>query len=305
LELRVLRYFLAVAREESISAAADYLHLTQPTLSRQLMDLEEELGAKLFVRGNRKVTLTEEGMRLRRRASEILSLVEKAELEFRETEDQLRGEIHIGAGETDAIHLIAKAAREVQLRHPQIRYHLYSGNAEEVSEKLDKGLLDFGVLVEPINPKKYDDLRLPVTANWGVLIRKDDPMAEKEVIRPEDLVDKPLIVSKQMLDRGDLAHWSGKNEDMLQITVSYNLIYNASIMAEKGMGYALSLDHLVNTSCESKLCFRPLEPKLEIGLMLVWKKYTIFSPAAEYFLETLRRILEEERKEQNEESSDY
>ena len=294
MELRVLRYFLAVAREESISAAAEYLHLTQPTLSRQLMDLEAELGTKLFLRGNRRVTLTEDGMRLRRRAGEILSLVEKTELEFRETEEQIHGEIYIGAGETDALHLLAQAARDLQIRHPHIRYHLFSGNAEEVTERLDKGLLDFGLLVEPVDLKKYDYLKLPARNFWGVLLRKDCALAQKPCICPEDLWELPLIVSREAMARGDLPHWLGKEPEELNLIANYNLLFNASILVEEGMGVALCLDHLVNTTGSSVLCFRPLEPRLTVGLDLVWKKYAVSSTAAELFLDTLRHRLETE-----------
>ncbi len=291
MELRVLRYFLAVAREESISAAAQSLHLTQPTLSRQLMELEAELGTQLFVRGNRKVTLTEEGMRLRRRASEILSLVEKTELEFRETEEQIRGKVYIGAGETCAMHLIARAARELSVCHPMIRYHLYSGNAQEVAERLDQGLLDFGVLIEPADLKKYDYLDLPTADTWGVLLRKDHPLAQKTCIQPKDLHNEPLILSRQSLVDESFFHWLGKEEADLNIAATYNLLYNASIWVEEGLGCAVCLDRLISIAPDSGLCFRPLEPKQQVRLHVVWKKYTVFSPAAEHFLDTLRGVL--------------
>ena len=173
MELRVLRYFLAVAREENISAAAEYLHLTQPTLSRQLMDLEEELGKKLFIRGNRKITLTDDGVLFRKRAGEIIELVEKTELEFRSSDEVIAGDIYIGGGETESMRLIARTARVMQTRYPGVRYHLYSGNADDVGERLDKGLLDFGVIIEPFDRKKYDSLRLPAANRWGVLMRRD------------------------------------------------------------------------------------------------------------------------------------
>lgn len=288
MEIRVLRYFMAVAREESISGAAEYLHLTQPTLSRQLMDLEEELGKKLFLRGNRKVTLTEDGLLLRKRAGEILDLIEKTESEFREPEESIAGDIYIGAGETAAMRLIAETTMELQARHPQIRYHLFSGNADDVMERLDKGLLDFGILIEPVDLKKYDYLKLPATDVWGVLMRADSPLAEKESIRPEDLWNVPLLTSRQSMAKRDLSNWLRRDFDALNVVTTYNLLFNAALMVEKGMGYALTLDKLVDGMAVNGLCFRPLEPKLEVGLDIVWKKYQVFSKATEQFLETLQ-----------------
>ena len=210
MELRVLRYFLAVAREESISGAAQFLHLTQPTLSRQLMELEEELGKQLFVRGNRRVTLTEDGVLFRKRADEILALVDKATMEMTADEENIAGDIYIGAGETDAMRLIAREAKKLRARYPQIRYHLHSGNAEDVSERLDKGLLDFGLLIEPVDLKKYDYLRLPAADTWGVLMRRDHPLAAKELVSPGDLVKLPLLVS-QLTDSWEaLCGWLGR-----------------------------------------------------------------------------------------------
>ena len=289
MEVRVLRYFLAVAREESISGAADSLHLTQPTLSRQLMDLEAELGRKLLIRGSRKVTLTEEGVLLRKRAEEILDLMEKTRSELCETDEaDITGDIYIGGGETDAMRLIARTAKELQAAYPRIRYHLYSGNGEDVSERLDKGLLDLGILVEPFDMKKYDSIQLPATDIWGVLMRKDSPLAEKEYIQPEDLWELPLLTSRQTMAQKELMAWLGREHEELHIVSTYTLIYNASLMVEEGLGYALSLDKLINTTGDSALCFRPLRPKLEVGLDIVWKKYQVFSPATAKFLERLQ-----------------
>ena len=289
MEVRVLRYFLAVAREESISGAADSLHLTQPTLSRQLMDLEAELGRKLLIRGSRKGTLTAEGGLLRQRAEEILDLMEKTRSELCETDEaDITGDIYIGGGETDAMRLIARTAKELQAAYPRIRYHLYSGNGEDVSERLDKGLLDLGILVEPFDMKKYDSIQLPATDIWGVLMRKDSPLAEKEYIQPEDLWELPLLTSRQTMAQKELMAWLGREHEELHIVSTYNLIYNASLMVEEGLGYALSLDKLINTTGDSALCFRPLRPKLEVGLDIVWKKYQVFSPATAKFLERLQ-----------------
>lgn len=288
-ELRVLRYFLAVAQEESISGAAEYLHLTQPTLSRQLMDLEAELGKKLFIRGNRKVSLTEDGVLLRKRASEIVELVEKTESEFWGTEEAVAGDICIGGGESDAMRLIARTARELQCAYPGIRYHLFSGNANEVCERLDRGCLDFGILLEPGDLKRYDYIQLPVTDRWGALMRKDSPLAEKAFLTPEDLRDKPLLLSRQSIGRDSLSAWFGQEHASLRVAATYNLIYNASLMVEEGLGYAMALDRLVNTTGDSQLCFRPLEPKLEVRLYVVWKKFQVFSKAAAKFLTALQK----------------
>lgn len=287
MEVRVLRYFLAVAREENISAAAEFLHITQPTLSRQLMDLEEQLGKKLFLRGSRRITLTKEGMLLRKRAEEIISLVEKTAAELHAPDETISGDVYLGAGETDAMRMIAKIAKELQCEYPKIKYHLFSGNADDVTERLDKGLLDFGVLIEPANVQKYDFLRLPAVDVWGILMRKDSPLAALDQIRPENLWDAPLIVSRQTLVSREISRWIKKDFDKMNVTATYNLIYNASLMVEEGFGYALCLDKLINITGDSKLCFKPLAPGLEAGLNIVWKRYQIFSKAAELFLKKL------------------
>lgn len=284
MDIRVLRYFLAVTREESISGAAEALHMTQPTLSRQLMDLEDEIGKKLLIRGNRRITLTEEGMLLRKRATEIIDLVEKTENELTAPDEVVSGNIYIGGGETDAMRLIARIATDLQKDCPHIRYHLFSGNADDVTERLDKGLLDFGILIEPADMKKYDYIRLPASDIWGLLMPKDSPLAAHSTVRPEDLWALPIITSRQTTMSNAFSGWLGKEFEKLDIAATYNLVYNASLMVDEGMGYALCLDKLVNTSADSRLCFRPLEPKLEVHLDIVWKKYQVFSGAAERFL---------------------
>lgn len=293
MELRVLRYFLAVAREETISAAAESVYVTQPTLSRQMMELEEELGKTLFLRGKRKITLTEEGMFLRKRAQEIVALVEKTESEFNAQEETIGGTVTIGGAETDAMRLIARAAHRLQKAHPHVQYQLFSGNAEDVSEKLDKGLVDFGVFIEPADLSKYDFIRLPMKDTWGILMRKDSPLAAKKAIQPEDIHGLPLLCSKQIMVKNEISGWMGDSCDKLQSSISYNLLYNASLMVEEGMGYALCLDKIIHTSGASPLCFRPLEPRLEVGLAVAWKKYQIFSKAAEKFLAFLQQEIKQ------------
>ena len=290
MELRVLQYFLAVAREQNISAAAQSLHLTQPTLSRQLKELEEELDKQLMVRGNRKIILTEEGMLLRKRAEEILELVNRTEQELARSDDAVSGDIYIGTGETDGVRQLARTAKQLQENCPGIRFHIVSGDAVDVCERLDKGLLDFGVLLGDIDKIKYRYLELPMKDTWGVLMRRDSPLSARETVSPRDLWDKPLILSRQVDNKSGLYRWLGKEPSELHTVATYNLIYNASLMVDEGMGYAFTLDKLVNTT-GSNLCFRPLRPRLELGMYLVWKKSQIFSRAAELFLEHLQAHL--------------
>lgn len=285
MEFRVLEYFLAVAREQSISGAAEFLHLSQPTLSRQLKDMEDELGKQLFIRGNRHITLTEEGMLLRKRAEEIVDLVHKTEEDIKFSDEVISGSVYIGAGETDAVRLIAKAAQKLQKEYPLIRYHIFSGDAPDVAERLSKGLLDFGILFDPIDLSKFEHMKIPIKDTWGVLMRKDSPLAEKGAITPQDLWDKPLIVSRQQEETSSLSKWMIKPFAKLNVAASYNLVYNASLMVDEGIGYALCLDKLINVSGNSNLCFRPLYPKLEAEMHFVWKRYQVLSKAAEKFLE--------------------
>lgn len=292
MEIRVLRYFLAIAREGSITNAANFLHVTQPTLSRQIRDLEEELGQKLFTRSSHHMTLTAEGMILRKRAEEIVSMVDKTEAEFNSMENVVSGDIYIGGGETDAMKLVAQIARELRMNYPGIHYHLYSGNSEDVTERLDKGLLDFGILIQPADISKYDYINIPAKDTWGVAMRRDSPLAVKEVIRKEDLLNVPLICSRQVISgerRGnEFVEWFGEDFEKLDIVTTFNLVYNAAIMVEAGVGYAVTIDKIANTTGNSNLCFRPLEPRLDSGLDIIWKKYQVFSSAAELFLNKLR-----------------
>lgn len=294
MELRVLQYFLAVAREQSIVRAAESLHLSQPTLSTQIRNMEEELGKQLLIRGtkgSRKVTLTEEGMILRKRAEEILDLVKKTEKEITCSDEIIIGDIYIGAGETDAMRIIAKAAKKLQKDYPGIHYHLSSGNATFVKERLDKGLLDFGIVFGEVDLIKYNAIRIPAKDVWGVLMRKDSPLASKEVISPEDLWDKPLILSQQENRGGDIMQWLKKQAGELNITATFNLIFNASILVDEGLGYAISFDRIINTTGNSNLCFRPLTPKVEAEMNLIWKKYQILSKPAEKFITILKEQL--------------
>ena len=292
MELRVLRYFLTIAREGSITNAANVLHVTQPTLSRQIHVLEEELGQRLFVRGSRNMSLTAEGMILRKRAEEIISMVDKTEAEFHSMSNVVSGDIYIGGGETEAVKLIAQIVCELRTAYPEIHYHLYSGNAEDVTERLDKGLLDFGLLIQPADISKYDYFNIPARDTWGVIMRKDIPLAKKETIRKEDLLNVPLICSRQVISeerhRNEFAEWFGEDFDKLDIVTTFNLVYNAAIMVEAGVGYAITIDKIANTTESSSLCFRPLEPQLDSGLNIIWKKDQVFSAAAALFFKKLR-----------------
>ncbi len=289
MEFRVLQYFLAVAREQSISGAAEFLHLSQPTLSRQLKELEEELGKQLFIRGNRRITLTDEGMLLRKRAEEIVDLVRKTEDEITVSDETITGDIHIGTGETDAMRLIIKAAQHLKEEYPEIHYHISSDDAQDVVERLDKGLIDFGVLIGQVDISKYDYIPFQIQDTWGVLMQQDSPLAKKDYIVPEDLWDKPIIISRQVVDNSDLGKWLQRKMSSLNIVATYNLIYNGSLMVDEGLGYALCLDKLINMTGNSHLCFRPLKPELKVNLNIVWKKYQVFPKAAEKFLEQIQR----------------
>lgn len=293
MEIRVLQYFLAIAREQSISGAAEFLHISQPTLSRQIKDLEDEFGKQLFIRGNRKITLTEEGMLLRRRAEEIINLARKTEKEIMNNESVITGDIYIGAGETAAIAYVAKAAALLKKQHPDIHYHFSSDDAIDILEQLDKGLIDFGIIIGSIDKAKYDYHLLPVKDTWGILMRKDSPLADKEYIEADDLNRLPLILSRQINDNHNIASWFPKSISKYNIASTYNLVYNATYMAAEGNGYILTLDKLINTSGDSKLCFRPLFPKVETEIYIIWKKYQMFSKAAEEFIKVLRQIIDQ------------
>lgn len=290
MELRVLQYFLAVAQEQSISAAAQSLHLTQPTLSRQLRELEEELGKQLMIRGSRKITLTEEGVLLRKRAEEILDLVSRTEREVTQSDEAIAGDVYIGTGETDGVRQLARVAKQIQQDYPDVRFHIVSGDAVDVCDRLEKGLLDFGVLLGDIDRTRYNYLPLPMKDTWGVLMRRDSPLAGQQTVSPAQMWDKPLILSRQVDNKSGLYRWLGKEPTQLNTVATYNLIYNASLMVDEGMGYAFTLDKLVNT-IGSNLCFRPLQPKLELGMHLVWKKSQVFSKAAGLFLDCLQAYL--------------
>lgn len=287
MELRVLRYFLEVAREENITKAAGYLHVSQPTLSRQLKDLEEELGKKLFVRSNYSIKLTDEGMLLRKRAEDILDMVDKTTDEFKSLDDVSGGDIHIGCAESDGFKFFVQAAKDLQKEYPRIRYHFYSSGTDAVNERLDKGLLDFAIIVQEVDLSKYNYLKIPTMDSWGVIMRKDSPLAKRSHIHLDELYDLPLICSRQGLTE-DMPRWFGELQDKLHIIATYDLLFNASVMVRERFGYALGFDGLVNTGVDSDLCFKPLEPALESPMYIIWKKYQVFTPIASILLRELQ-----------------
>lgn len=285
MEIRVLRYFLAVAQEGSVTRAARALHLTQPTLSRQIRELEEELGQTLFSRGGRELSLTREGLLLRQRAEEIVGLAEITEKEFRSLgEKTVSGDLSLGCGESKALSFVTDALKVLQDEHPLIIPHFFSGNGEIVMDRLDKGLLDFAVLMGAENTERYYSLPLPNHDTWGLLMDKDDPMAQKKAIMAEDLLDIPLILSSQSLSRDELSGWLGFPMSRLHIAATYTLLFNGSLMVRSGLGYALCFDHIAPSGKDSPFAFRPLTSPLS----LVWKKHQILSAPAEAFLAKIR-----------------
>lgn len=289
MELRVLKYFLMVAREKNITKAAEQLYITQPTLSRQLSQLEDELGVKLFHRGQHGITLTEDGMLLRRRALEIVALSDKVERELSHAADVLSGEIAIGSGETKNIQTLAGIMAEFRREHPDVTFDIYTATADDIKERLEKGLVDVGVLVEPVDISQYHFLRLPGKERAGVLVRTDSPLAEKSVIHPADLVDTPLLMVKRPYLRNEMSNWLGEYYDQMEIAATYNLIYNAAIMVKNHMGVALCIE------LESQfdgLCFRPFYPTREIGNVIVWKKEQALPAAMRAFIEHIKKCLQ-------------
>lgn len=292
MELRVLQYFLAIAREQSIIKAAQSLHLSQPTLSTQIKKLEEELGKQLLIRGSngsRKVTLTNEGLILKKRAEEILDLVKKTENEITVSNQIIKGDVYIGTGETDAIRIIARITKKLHTKYPQIHYHFSSGNADFVTEQLDKGLIDFGIVFGNFDLNKYDAIKLPAKDVWGVLLPRNASLAKKEAISVTDLIGLPLIVSHQKNQDKELNDWFGEIKKF-NIVATYNLLFNASLLVDEGLGYAIGLDKIINTSGNSRLCFRPLIPKMEIEMHLIFKKHQVFSKAAKEFLKEMTKL---------------
>lgn len=286
MEIRVLKYFLMAAREENITKAAELLHITQPTLSRQLQQLEEKLGVKLFQRSNHSIRLTEDGMLLKRRAQEIVALTDKTEKEFQHKEESVSGEISIGSGETKSVHELAEIISLFREEYPAVSYDFYTANADDIKERLDKGLLDIGLLAEPVDISKYNFVRLNGRERWGILVREDSVLAAKEYVKPEDLLEIPLLMVRRPLVQSELAGWFDNYYDQIHIVGTYNLINNAAVMVEKGIGCALCFNLGVTFD---KLRFVPLLPAVETGAVIVWKKNQIASQAVYKFIDFLKK----------------
>lgn len=288
MEIRVLRYFLETAREGNMTRAAQRLHISQPTMSKQLKELEEELGAKLFTRSNYSIHLTEAGMLLRERAEDIVSLADKTLEEFRTLDEIGKGGFYIGAAESDAVRYFTETVHRLQQKHPGIRCNIYSGNMEDVCEKLDKGVLDFAIIMSYVDLAKYNYLPLPASDTWGVIMRRDDPLSDRSSLSVRDLIGLPLLCSRQWLDQ-DFPQWFGLETEDANIVATWNLTYNASVMVKTGMGYAITYDKLADTSENSELAFVPLRGVPQSDIFIIWRKNQAFSPAARLLLDTLRQ----------------
>ncbi len=286
MELRTLRYFLEIAREENMTRAAEVLHVSQPSLSKEMKALEDALGKKLFMRQNGGLRPTTEGMLLRKRAEDIIEMTDKTVEEFTALNEINGGDIYIGCAESYLIKRLARAVKTFTEKYPRLRYHLSSGNTEQVTEKLDRGLLDLAFIVEPPDLSKYNYLEVEGSDLWGVIMRRDCKLAEKETVRAEDLYGLPLICSRQAM-RVDIPRWCGEKAEKLNFSGTLNLFYNGAVFVREGLGYMLTFDKLADTSEESGLCFRPLEPALETKMYIIWKKYQVFSPIAELFVKEL------------------
>lgn len=296
MELRTLRYFLAVAREENMTEAANVLHVTQPTLSRQIGDLERELGVELFERTNRSCVLTSDGMRLRQRAEEIISLVEQTEGELADRELGIAGNIRIGAGETRAMQVVLDAFADVRRDYPGVTCELYTGNVDAVEERLERGLLDFALVIEPVNLEKYEWIRMPNVNRVGLAVSADGPWGALEVATPADVAKMPLLISSRTSNKAvDLVSWSGGafSFDELDVVGSFDLIGNASHLVRSGVACAMGIDHLLQVDDASDLRFVPLEPSLKIASFVIWKKYRLRSRACEEFLRRLELAVRE------------
>ena len=284
MDIRTMQYYLAVVREGTISAAAQALHVAQPSLSRQMKEFEEELGVTLFVRGNRKITLTEEGMVLRKRAEEMVRLMQMTEEEISQIKNHISGSVRIGAGESWSFHYLSRAAASIASEHPDIRFHITSGDTQDLMDELNNGLIDFAVIFTGVDHTLYQSIELPAEDSFGLLMPKDCPLAEKSEIRLSDLRGLPIIIS-----RAAAPHYTGSEElSSLNIVATYNLIYNASLLVEDGLGYAICFDKLINTTGDSPLCMRPIVPAMKSTGYLIWKKYQVFSPAVQMFIDRVR-----------------
>lgn len=291
MEIRVLRYFLTVVREQSITKASEVLHITQPTLSRQLAQLEEELGVKLFERGSRKISLTNEGMLLRRRAEEILQLVDKTEQELTEQEEQVEGKVAIGCGEIASVQLLPELFASFHEKYPRVTFDIYTATADHVKDRMDRGLVDAGLLLEPIDMEKYEYIRLSKKERWVVLMPPDAALAEKEAVTAEELSALPLILPRRLRVKSEIANWFGGYYDKLNVLFTSNLSSNAAVMVEHGLAYSIAVEGLIPHWDRSKITYRPLDPPLTATSVLAWKRGQPFSVAATKFIAFARCFL--------------
>lgn len=287
MEFRLLKYFLMVAREENITKAANLLHITQPTLSRQLIQLEEELGVTLFQRSKHRIILTEDGMLLRRRANEIISLMEKTQQELTKECDDLVGEISIGCGETQNMSYLSQKIKEFHKVHPLVKFHIHSTTADEIKERIENGLLDMGLVTEPVDISKYNFFRLPQKEQWGILVHEKHRLAQKTFITPDDLINEPLIIAKRTAVQNELINWFNNSSEKLNIVATYNLILNAANMVKHQIGVALCFN-LNFDNLYQDLHFIPLFPEIKTGAVLIWKKNHIYSQTMSHFIQSIK-----------------
>lgn len=285
MELRTLRYFLAAAQEENMTKAAEILHVTQPTLSRQIMDLERELGVTLMLRGKNGLTLTDDGRFFRQRAQEIIELTDRLEKDIAGQKKDISGMVVIGASEVGGSQTLAKLIKEFSEKYPSVQFTLYNETVDNIKDRLDKGLVDIGLLLEPIDVTKYDYVRLDRQDTWGLLLRDDHPLAERGSLTAEDVVSCPLLLPLRENIRAEILHWLGRDEDELRIPLFYTLLSNAALMVAEGLGCAFCMDGALAIRSDPHLRFIPLEPRRMTHSVLVWRKNNLFSPAASLFIQ--------------------
>ncbi|MEK4057022.1 LysR family transcriptional regulator [Paenibacillus sp. FSL F4-0087] len=288
MDIRVLKYFLTVSNVGNITKAAEILHITQPTLSRQLMDLEEELGTRLFIRGKRQITLTDSGLLFQQRVKEIISLLDKTERDLVEQKDLIGGVVSIGCVESTVSRALPELLEEFSNRHPRVQYELYSADGDDIREKLDRGNIDIGIFLEPIEAAKYEYIRLPYEEKWGILMRRDDPLAQKKSIGIEDILALPLIPPRRTIVQNEIASWLGVENDSLSIFASHNLLTNAMLLVERKLGYAICVSGSYTIRESSRTCFVPFEPERTTSHVLAWKKNKIFSSATAHFIQFIK-----------------
>lgn len=291
MDLRVLNYFLTIAKEGNITRAADLLHITQPTLSRQLKDMEDELGVSLFIRGNRQITLTDAGMLFQQRAGELVTLLEKTQRDLADQRNMVGGTISIGCVETTASKMLPQVLSAFAAQHPMVQYDLYSANGDDIKEKLDRGEIDLGVLLEPVEAAKYDYFRLPIQDIWGIVIRRDDPAAKQGFIPLEDVSKLPLILPRREIVQDEIASWFGVDRSRLNIFATHNLLTNATLLAEAGLGYPVCVQGAYTIRETEKVCFVPIVPERTTGHVLAWKKNRIFTTATSLFIEHIKNTI--------------